>query len=154
MRLNDIIKFHKALALAASASNPFEAEAAAAGVRRLVKACNLDPTRIPDVSYVAHINFKDNALLKQLRDEWREAYPKPVNTKPKAKPGNTKPVNTSKLKVPTDDVNSPFADLSFADFSFADFEKEPVNTKRNRDRHSPGYMRDYMRRRRATQRAG
>jgi len=43
---------------------------------------------------------------------------------------------------------------------FEDFRPEAVNTKpdkprsdRNRDRHSPGYMRDYMRRRRATQRA-
>src|SRR6516225_3192528 len=87
MRLSDVVKFQKALALFASASNPFEAEAAELAIRRLVKACNLDPTRIPDQSFVAHINFANNLLLKTLREEWREQHPhKPKVRKRSAKP--------------------------------------------------------------------
>ena len=154
MSLSNDIKFQKALALAASASNKFEAEAAERAARRLMATHNIDPTDIPDGSLYNRMNFAENALLRKLREEWRKAHPQPVNTKkrkgvntkkakPKPKPAGT-PVNTSKSRA------NPFADLSFEDFG-----KEPaVNTSsdRNADRHSPGYMRDYMRRRRARSR--
>ena len=42
-RLLDIIKFQKALALAAGASNKHEAEAAERAARRVMEACNIDP---------------------------------------------------------------------------------------------------------------
>jgi hypothetical protein len=191
-RLNDIIKFQKALALAAGASNPHEAKAAELAVRRLVKGLNLDPTRLPDFSYVAHINFANNPLLQKLRDEYRAAHPhefkiandgtvrrvkakrtstKPFNTKPKpaAKPKRTAEpepeFNTSTLQGAFEDfmrnVNAAAAKPKPA----AKTKSKPVfNTKtkpkpgsdRNRDRHSPGYMRDYMRayqRRRRAQKA-
>jgi hypothetical protein len=44
MSLEGDIKFQKTLALAASASTSFEAEAAEAAARRLMAACNIDPT--------------------------------------------------------------------------------------------------------------
>ena len=162
MSLRNSIRFQKALALAAAASNEFEAAAAELAARRLMETCNIDPTRIPNGSLYGRMSFADNPLLKKLRDEWCEAHPKSVNTKTKAKSKRTPatPVNMFEgmfddldgsvntkpkaAEAATDGVNSPFADLSFEDFG-----KEPVNTKdRNRDRHSPGYMRDYMRRRR------
>ena len=139
-------------------------------------ACNIDPVAFPDGAFHNDMNFANSALLKKLRDEWRAAHPHysyttskdgfvrrlrrkpksestrpPVNTKPKraapvnlygglfddfAQSVNTKPTPKPKAKA------KPTA--------------KPVNTKpskpssdRNRDRHSPGYMRDYMRRRRA-----
>ena len=101
MRLSDVIKFQKALALAASASNEFEAKAAEQAVRRLVEACNLDPTRIPDASFVSHANFADNALLKKLRDEYRAAHPHKTSKKGitrrlrrNPKPASASPVNS------------------------------------------------------------
>jgi DNA-binding CsgD family transcriptional regulator len=78
MQLSDVLKFQKALALAAAASNPFEVAAAERAVRRLVVTCKLDPTRIPDQSFVSDINFADNALLQKLRDEYRELHPLPA----------------------------------------------------------------------------
>jgi hypothetical protein len=66
----------------------------------------------------------------------------PVNTtKAKAKPS---PINTTKATEPKPEpVNTTTPKKPRA----ADRHREP-----NRDRHSPGYMRDYMRRRRAAQR--
>jgi hypothetical protein len=96
MRLNDVIKFQKALELAATASNPYEAQAAELAVRRIVKGCNLDPTRIPDKSIVSKIDFTDNALLQKLRDEYREQHPhkpKVSKRKPKPKPKRPDPVS-------------------------------------------------------------
>jgi hypothetical protein len=93
MRLSDVIKFQKALTLAASASNPFETEAAELAVRRLVKACSLDPTRIPDQSFISDVSFADNNLLRILRDEWRDAHPVPAK-----EPSKTR--NTSLDDVP------------------------------------------------------
>ena len=52
-----------------------EVEAAELAVRRLVTGLKLDPTRIPDQSFVSHVNFANNVLLQKLRDEWREAHP-------------------------------------------------------------------------------
>jgi predicted DNA-binding protein (UPF0251 family) len=78
MRLNNVIKFQKTLALAASASNSFEVEAAEFAARRLMEVCNLDPTDIPNVSLYSQSNFADNTLLRKLREEWREAHPVPV----------------------------------------------------------------------------
>ena len=75
MRLSDVIKFQKALALAASASNSFEAEAAELAVRRLITACKLDPTRIPNQSFCSDVDFSNNELLKKLRDEYHEQHP-------------------------------------------------------------------------------
>src|SRR5262245_6527150 len=75
MRLSDVIKFQKALALAASASNPFEAEAAERVARRLVDNGSIDPTRVPNDSCYSRLNFIDNELLKKLRDEHLERHP-------------------------------------------------------------------------------
>jgi predicted DNA-binding protein (UPF0251 family) len=78
MRLNNVIKFQKTLALAASASNSFETEAAEFAARRLMAVYNINPTDIPNVSLYSQMNFADNTLLRKLRDEWREAHPLPV----------------------------------------------------------------------------
>jgi hypothetical protein len=75
MSLRSIIKFQKTLALAASASNSFEAEAAERAARRLMETHNIDPVQIPNVSLYNRMNFADNAVLKRLRDEWREQHP-------------------------------------------------------------------------------
>lgn len=75
MPLSSDIKFQKLLALAAKASNPHEAEAAELAARRMITAYNIDPTDIPDISLYSHHNFRDNELLKKLRQEWREAHP-------------------------------------------------------------------------------
>ena len=47
MSLSSVIKFQKTLALAASASNWFEAEAAELAARRLMEGHNIDPVTIP-----------------------------------------------------------------------------------------------------------
>ena len=78
MPLSSDIKFQKALALAASASNQFEAEAAELAARRLMEAYGIDPTDIPDRSLYSRINFAGNDLLAKLREEWRIAHPLPV----------------------------------------------------------------------------
>ena len=75
MPLNSDIKFQKALALAASASNEFEAEAAERAARRLMATYNIDPTDMPDRSLYGRVHFNDNALLKRLREEWRVQHP-------------------------------------------------------------------------------
>jgi hypothetical protein len=54
----------------------------------------------------------------------------------------TKPVNTTKAEAEPEAVNT-----TTKKPRSADRHREP-----NRDRHSPGYMRDYMRRRRAATR--
>jgi hypothetical protein len=77
MQLNNAITFQKALALAASATTPFEAEAAEAAARRLMATFKINPTRIPDLSMYNHINFADNALLQKLREEWLAEHPPP-----------------------------------------------------------------------------
>ena len=71
MLLKTVIKFQKALALAAAASNRHEAEAAELAARRLMEEYDINPIEIPDASFCNHMNFADNALLKKLRDEWR-----------------------------------------------------------------------------------
>jgi hypothetical protein len=210
MRLNDVIKFQKALALAGGASNQYEAEAAERAARQVMQARSLDPMLIPDVSLYSHANFADNAALKKLRDEYCAAHPDRVykvdrsgsmrwvnrpgarKPRPKREPVinvdglfddfmkfsqppdqeavNTVGVNTSNPDLSEQAVNtsgpeptsaSPFDPFDLdpkavntsepAGSALAD--AEPVNTKpssdRNRDRHSPGYMREYMRRRRA-----
>lgn len=94
MPLSSDIKFQKALALAASASNVFEAEAAELAVRRLMIAHNIDPTDIPNQSLYNRTTFTDNALLKKLREEWRELHPLP----PPKESGSGRP---PKLEGPT-----------------------------------------------------
>lgn len=82
MRLNDVLKFQKALALAASVSNPFEAAAAESAVRRIMESRNIDPTRVPNQSFVSrHINFANNTLLQKLREEFRALHPLPSKKK-------------------------------------------------------------------------
>jgi hypothetical protein len=76
MRLKDVLTFQKALARAAFASNPFEAEAAELAVRRIMVARKIDPTRVPDQYFLSrHISFADNPLLQKLREEYRAAHP-------------------------------------------------------------------------------
>lgn len=74
---SDVIKFQKTLALAAAASNEHEAAAAELAARRVMQACNLDPTRIPDGSFYSQHNFADSMLLAKLREEYRAAHPAP-----------------------------------------------------------------------------
>jgi hypothetical protein len=78
MRLSSCIKFQKTLALAASASNPFEAEAAELAARRVMEQQQIDPTRIPNTSLYSQMNFAENVLLQKLRAEWLELHPLPV----------------------------------------------------------------------------
>ena len=40
-----------------------------------MEAYNIDPVLTPDRSLYNRMNFSGNALLKKLRDEWREAHP-------------------------------------------------------------------------------
>lgn len=179
MSLRTNIKFQKALALAAAASNQHEKAAAEQAARRVMDAHDIDPVLIPNGSLYSRINFADNAVLKKLREEWQEAHPdrvykvdrsgitrwanrpkapKPVNTKPKPKPVNTKPKRPADVPLARD-VN-----LGLGDWKPVNTTKPRprVNTTKsknprsadrhlepNRDRHSPGYMREYMRRRRA-----
>jgi hypothetical protein len=168
-RLKEIIKFQKTLALFASASNAHEAKAAELAARRVMEACNIDPVVIPDRAFTSHMNFADNALLNTLREEWREAHPDYWYSKPdsyghvrrlRGKPRrvNTKPVN--RYEGLFDDYRL-FDDFAEAVNTMPKAKPKPtaesVNTKpgkaspddRNRDRHSPGYMREYMRKRRA-----
>jgi hypothetical protein len=147
MRLSDVMKFQKALALAAGASNEFEAAAAEQAARRLVAARRLDPTRIPNGSFDSDANFADNALLKKLREEWREQHPKlakrrvakPVNTKPKPKPAPAAASPTIPFNI-----DGPFNTKPKATAE-PDTKSNKPRSDRNRDRHSPGYMREYMR---------
>ena len=168
----DYVKFQKALALAAGASNRHEAEAAEVAARKLMAAYEIDPVESPNGSFYNGMNFANNALLKKLRDEWRAAHPhysyttskdgivRRLRRKPKSE--STRPVNTKpKRAAPVNLYEGLFDD--FASVASKPKAKpkpkptaKPVNTKpgkpssdRNRDRHSPGYMRDYMRRRRA-----
>jgi hypothetical protein len=69
------IKFQQILALAGSALNSHETEAAELAARRWMEMHNIDPVLISDQSFYNHMNFADNALLKKLRDEWREQHP-------------------------------------------------------------------------------
>jgi hypothetical protein len=75
MSLQGDIKFQKALAQAAGASNSHEAEAAERGARSLMKVHNIDPIDLPSKSLYSQMDFADNWLLIKLRDEWRAAHP-------------------------------------------------------------------------------
>jgi hypothetical protein len=121
--LSRAIKFQQVLALAASTSNPFEAEAAELAARRLMETQNIDPVTIPDVSLYNGMNFANNALLKKLRDEWRAAHPHysyktrkdGVTRRLRGKP---KPVNTKRKPTPVNMYEGMFDDFA-----------EAVNTK-------------------------
>src|SRR5262245_52911595 len=98
----DYVKFQKALALFAGASNRHEAEAAERAARKLMAAYEIDPVTAPDRAFTSHMNFADNALLKKLREEWRAAHPEYLYKKTnygfarrrgKPRPVSTKPVN-------------------------------------------------------------
>jgi hypothetical protein len=86
MLLKNVIKFQKALALAAAASNRHEAEAAELAVRRLMEAYDIDPIEIPDVSLYNHMTFTDNAVLKTLRDEYHEPHARKVAARLRTRP--------------------------------------------------------------------
>lgn len=88
MRLTDGIRFQKTLALFAAASNSFEAVAAELAARRLLEVHQIDPTIIPNASLYNRMNFADNALLKKLRDEWREQHPLPAPATTKVDDGS------------------------------------------------------------------
>lgn len=113
MRLNNYIKFQKTLALAASASNQFEAEAAEFAARRLMAQHNIDPTDIPDRSlYSRSINFADNVLLQKLRTEYRVQHPIPAAA---VKPS----------QIPLDYLDSPAIPFSMGGFTkFAHTKKK------------------------------
>ena len=115
-RLSDITKFQKALALYARAATPHEAEAAELAVRRLVVSLKLDPIRIPNQSFVSHVNFADNALLQKLRDEWRAAHPDYFYGKP-SKDGSSR-----RLRRKPRPVTKP---VSMYEGLFDDFRSEP-----------------------------
>jgi hypothetical protein len=136
-RLEILKRFQKCLRRATAASTPGEAEAAEAAARRLMEVHQIDPTKLTDKSLYDHTNFADNALLRKLREEHivkNRPKPKPA-AKPAAKPATKPPVvNTT---------DKPGKSRS------TDRHLEP-----NRDRHSPGYMREYMARRRAAQKRG
>ena len=162
-RFREVIRFQKALALAAGASNRNEAKAAEVAARKLMEAYEIDPVVAPNGSFYNQMNFADNALLKKLRDEWRAAHPdywyktskgghvRRLRGKPKRKRATPDPVN--------------LYEGMFDDYKPGFVEPEPTaktkpikhqpSSDRSRDRHSPGYMRDYMRdymrRRRAAQ---
>jgi hypothetical protein len=116
-RLREAIKFQKTLALAASASNSFEAEAAERAARRLMETYNIDPVTTPNGSLYNRINFADNALLNKLREEWRTAHPhyyykttkdgRTRRLRRKPKPKSAKPtdndLDVSKLQGLSDD---------------------------------------------------
>ena len=74
-RVRQVIKFQKTLALFAGASTLHEAEAAELGARRVMQACDIDPVVVCNSSLYDYTDFGDNALLKKLRDEWRETHP-------------------------------------------------------------------------------
>jgi hypothetical protein len=116
--LRRVIQFQKTLALAASASNSFEAEAAEQAARRLMENHNIDPMCIPDFSFVSQVDFAD--LLKKLREEWRAAHPdyyygKPDKNgsarrlrrkpRPKRPKPNDKDLDVSKLQGLFDDFD-------------------------------------------------
>ena len=75
MSLRDSIRFQKTLAVFAGASNEHEAAAAELAARRIMESCNIDPVDFPTGSLYGRMGFADNALLKKLREEWREAHP-------------------------------------------------------------------------------
>ena len=120
MSLRNYIKFQKTLALAASASNPFEAKAAELAARRLIATCNIDPVQTPNESFYNHMNFADNALLKKLRDEWREQHPHywygKINKDGSARRLRNKPRRAS-TKANT--KSEPNFDGTFDDWSFS-----------------------------------
>jgi hypothetical protein len=150
--LNRYMKFQRALVLATRAANPFEAAAAERAARRMVTTGSIDPTRCPDMSFDDDTNFADNVLLRKLREEWRTQHPPRKRRPAKPKPPEStydfgfldqEPVNTTKVKA------RPKAEPA----KVATKPKKPRSADRhlqpNRDRHSPGYMREYMRRWRA-----
>jgi hypothetical protein len=118
------VRLDKIQAMADPARNPMEHERAVASRKLAGFKTRRPPGLMPEAP-----------PLPERIEEWIRRTPRKrpsggVNTKPKPKPTPTL-VNTKP-------------------------KSKPVNTTRksdrNRDRHSPGYMRDYMRRRRAKQR--
>jgi hypothetical protein len=75
MSLRNSIRFQKTLAVFAGASNEHEVAAAELAARRIMESCNIDPVDFPTGSLYGCMGFADNALLKKLREEWREAHP-------------------------------------------------------------------------------
>lgn len=89
---------------------------------------------------------------KPAKSKAASAKPKPVNTKPEKR---TEPDSVGMYAGMFEDY-MPRSSVNTTSKSKPKPTAKPVNTKsdkprsdRNRDRHSPGYMREYMRRRRA-----
>jgi hypothetical protein len=127
------VKLDKLQAMADPARNPMEHERAVASRKLAGFKARRPPGLMPEPPPLPE------TLDEWDRDRWRRNPSRKgggVNTNTKPKPTPTL-VNTMPKPKP---------------------KPKPVNTKpkpssdRNRDRHSPGYMRDYMRRRRAKQR--
>jgi hypothetical protein len=115
MSLKGDIRFQKTLALAASASNAFEAEAAERAARRLMEQENIDPTDIPNQSLYSAHNFADNPLLQKLRKEYREQHPLP-------EPVVKKTHATNNFKP---SVSIPFSLKEFSKFSKGKLSRAP-----------------------------
>jgi hypothetical protein len=115
MSLKGDIKFQKTLALAASASNPFEAEAAEFAARRLMEQHKIDPTDIPDRSLYNRMNFAENSLLTKLRYEWIEQHPPPQDVE--------------EIIINQRPLNSPAIP-----FRMSSYSKHARNSKRNNPR--------------------
>jgi hypothetical protein len=103
MLLSNAIKFQKTLALAAAASNEYEAAAAEFAARRLMDTHAINPTVIPNASLYNRMSFTDNVLLKKLRAEWREQHPPPVSVTP-----NETDQVTQRGTAPRDTQSIPF----------------------------------------------
>jgi hypothetical protein len=50
-----------------------------------MEACNIDPTRVPDVSLVSQVNLTDSWLLPKLRDEFCEQHPPARKTRSRSR---------------------------------------------------------------------
>jgi hypothetical protein len=115
MSLRNAVKFQKTLALAGSASNNFEAEAAELAARRVMEAYNIDPVTTPNFSLYNYMNFADSALLKKLRDEWRAAHPQYFYSKPDRK-GTVRRLRRKPRKKKATPVSTNMFDGLFDDF--------------------------------------
>lgn len=131
-RLESLRRFQKCLRLAAMASTPGEAKAAERRARELMEKHRIDPVKLTNHSLYDTGDFADNALLKKLREEYLAAHPS-------GRQSGRGGVNKAVPKQADGGVNK------------ARSQDRHLNKD---DRHRPGYMRDYMRRRRAAEEGG
>jgi hypothetical protein len=153
-RLEILRRFQKCLRRATAGATSGECAAAEAAARRLMVEHDIDPIPLPTISLYDRTDFSDNALLIKLRDEWRAAHPDYLYKADRD--GHLWRVNTKRKPArpdPTSAIPKPKAKLVFNTKPSKPSRPSKPSSDRNRDRHSPGYMReymrDYMRRRRA-----